>query len=189
MDRLIYTAMTGANAATQLQNVLANNLANASTNGFRAEMNTYRSVPVQGPGLPTRTMTVEATSGYDSSTGSVQRTDRNLDAMAKGNAWFAVQALDGTEAYTRNGSFEVSPTGNLTNSAGLPMLTTDGAPVNIPPNADLTLGEDGTITAAPTTRSCAGPTACSGPSPGIRPIPTRMPACRPAWSKAPTSTR
>lgn len=148
MDRLIYTAMTGANAATQLQSVLANNLANASTGGFRAELNTYRSVPVQGPGLPTRTMTVEATSGYSSATGTVQRTDRNLDAMAKGNSWFAVQALDGTEAYTRNGAFEVSPTGTLTNSTGLPVLTTDGAPVSIPPNADLTLGDDGTITAA-----------------------------------------
>ena len=54
MDRIIYTSMTGANAAAHRQAVLANNLANASTNGFRAEMSTFRSVPVQGEGTSAR---------------------------------------------------------------------------------------------------------------------------------------
>lgn len=64
MDRLIYTAMTGANAATSRQAILSNNLANASTNGFRAEMSTYRAVPLQGEGASTRVFTMEASSGY-----------------------------------------------------------------------------------------------------------------------------
>ncbi len=54
MDRMIYTAMTGASAAANRQTVLANNLANASTNGFRAELETYRAVPINGDGATTR---------------------------------------------------------------------------------------------------------------------------------------
>lgn len=147
MDRIIYTAMTGANAAAHRQSVLAHNLANASTNGFRAEMATFRSVPMQGDGSKTRVFALEATSGYVDTPGPVQRTGRNLDAMAAGNAWFAVQGLDGLESYTRLGSFEVSPTGQLLTTTGLTVLSDAGAPIDIPPNADITLGADGTITA------------------------------------------
>src|SRR3990167_8825373 len=128
MDRIIYTSMTGANAAAHRQAVLSNNLANISTNGFRAEMSTFRSVPIQGEGSTTRVFALEATSGHRDTPGPVQRTGRNLDAMAVGNAWFAVQGLDGTEAYTRNGGFEVSATGQLLTSTGLPVLSDCFAP-------------------------------------------------------------
>lgn len=147
MDRLIYTAMTGANAATSRQAVLSNNLANASTNGFRAEMSTYRAVPLQGDGASTRVFALEASSGYLNTPGSAQRTDRNLDAMTTGNAWFAIQGLDGTEAYTRHGHFEVSSDGTLVNSQGLPMLSNGGAPITVPPNAEIAIGHDGNISA------------------------------------------
>ena len=113
MDHIIYTSMTGANAAAHRQAVLANNLANTSTGGFRAEMSTFRSVPLQGDGSKTRVFALEATSGHVETPGPVQRTGRNLDAMAAGNAWFAVQGLDGTEAYTRSGAFEVNATGQM----------------------------------------------------------------------------
>ena len=113
MDRMIYTSMTGANAAAHRQAVLSHNLANASTQGFRAEMSTFRSVPLQGSGSTTRVFALEATSGHSEVSGPVTRTGRNLDAMAMGNAWFAVQGLDGTEAYTRNGGFEVTQAGQL----------------------------------------------------------------------------
>lgn len=147
MDRIIYTAMTGASAAANRQAVLANNLANASTHGFRAEMSTFRAVPIQGDGSTTRVFALEATSGYSQTPGPVQRTGRNLDAMAAGNAWFAVQGLDGTEAYTRAGNFEVSATGQLLTPTGLPVLSDGGAPIDVPPGAEVTLGSDGTITA------------------------------------------
>src|SRR2546427_9890811 len=88
MDRIIYTSMTGANAAAQRQSVLAHNLANAGTNGFRAEMSTFRSVPLQGSGAGTRVFALEATSGYVDTPGPTQRTGRPLDAMAMGRAWF-----------------------------------------------------------------------------------------------------
>jgi flagellar basal-body rod protein FlgF len=147
MDRMIYTAMTGANAAAHRQAVLSNNLANASTNGFRAEMSTFRSVPIQGDGSTTRVFGLEATSGHVDTPGPVQRTGRNLDAMAMGKSWFAVQGLDGLEAYTRNGGFEVSPTGALLTQTGLPVLSDGGAPIDVPPGAEVTLGSDGTVSA------------------------------------------
>lgn len=147
MDRIIYTSMTGANAAAHRQAVLSNNLANVSTNGFRAEMSTFRSVPLQGDGATTRVFALEATSGHLNTAGPAKTTGRNLDAMAIGNAWFAVQGLDGLEAYTRAGSFDVSATGQLVTPSGLPVLSDGGAPIDIPPGAEVTMGADGTITA------------------------------------------
>ncbi|WP_027015768.1 flagellar basal body rod protein FlgF [Comamonas composti] len=147
MDRIIYTSMTGANAAAQRQAVLAHNLANASTNGFRAEMSTFRAVPLQGSGSGTRVFALEATSGYLDTPGPAQRTGRALDAMAMGRSWFAVQGLDGQEAYTRDGIFEVSPEGQLVNSKGQAVLSDGGAPLDIPPESSVSLGADGTLTA------------------------------------------
>ena len=147
MDRLIYTAMTGASAASHRQAVLANNLANASTNGFRAELSTFRAVPLQGEGLATRVFALEATAGHLDTAGPAQRTGRDLDAMAQGNSWFAVQGLDGTEAYTRNGAFEISPQGTLLTGNGLTVLSDGGAPITLPVGASVSLGADGTISA------------------------------------------
>ena len=147
MDHLIYTAMSGANTAANRQAVLANNLANVSTNGFRAELATYRSVPLNGPGASTRVLALETTSGHSETPGPVQRTGRNLDAMAQGNTWFAVQGLDGTEAYTRSGIFEISSTSALVTPTGLPVLSDGGAPIDVPPGSEITLGTDGTISA------------------------------------------
>src|SRR6218665_1104088 len=143
MDHIIYTTMTGAGAAAYRQAVLANNLANISTGGFRAQLSTFRAVPLQGDGAKTRVFALEATSGYDDSAGPVQHTGRNLDALAAGRAWFAVQGPDGTEAYTRAGSFELSPTGQLLTPGGLPVLSDAGTPIDLPPAADLKLAPPG----------------------------------------------
>lgn len=145
MDRIIYTSMTGANAAAQRQAVLANNLANVSTTGFRAELSAFRSVPLQGSGASTRVFALDTTSGYLDTPGPAQVTGRNLDAMAVGNAWFAVQGLDGTETYTRAGHFQISQTGQLVTPNGQPVLSDGGAPIDIPPNVSVVLGEDGSI--------------------------------------------
>jgi flagellar basal-body rod protein FlgF len=155
MDRLIYTAVSGANAALSRQSVLAANLANASTPGFRAELSTYRAVPVRGDGAPTRVYALEATAGYLDTAGSAQRTSRNLDVMAQGNAWFALQGLDGTEAYTRAGSFNISADGLLTSSQGLPMLDDGGAPINVPAGSEINFGVDGVISVSQAGRPLA----------------------------------
>ena len=147
MDHLIYTAMSGANAAANRQAVLSNNLANASTNGFRADLSTFRAVPIRGDGAPTRVLALEATPGHLDTPGSAQRTGRSLDAMTTGNAWFAVQALDGTESYTRNGSFEVANDGTLKTSNGLTVLSDGGSPISVPTGAEVSIGFDGNLSA------------------------------------------
>jgi len=144
MDRLIYLSMSGAKATLQRQDVLSNNLANASTNGFRAEMAAFRSVPVQGSGASTRAFALESTIGYDDRAGPVQTTGRELDVAMKGNAWLAVQGNDGTEAYTRAGALEVNAEGLLVTAGGRQVLG-DGGPINIPAGARVEIAADGTL--------------------------------------------
>jgi flagellar basal-body rod protein FlgF len=145
MDRLIYLSMAGAKATLQRQDTLANNLANASTNGFRAEMQAFRAVPVRGDGASTRVYALESTIGADMRAGPMQSTGRALDVAMQGNAWLAVQALDGTEAYTRAGSLQLNAEGQLVTPAGLPVLG-DGGPITLPDNATVEISTDGSIT-------------------------------------------
>ena len=146
MDRVIYLAMAGAKATMQRQDVLANNLANASTTGFRAEMTAFRAVPVLGDGASTRVYAIESTPGYSAEPGPVAATGRNMDVAMKGQAWLAVQGRDGTEAYTRDGSLDVNSEGLLVSRSGLPVLG-DGGPITVPANGQVLIGADGTVTA------------------------------------------
>ena len=145
MDRLIYLAMSGAKATLQRQDTLANNLANASTTGFRAEMQAFRAVPIRGDGASTRAFALESTIGHDPSPGPVMSTGRALDVAVSGNSWLAVQSLDGTEAYTRAGALQVNAEGQLVTLAGLPVVG-DGGPINLPANATIEVGTDGSLT-------------------------------------------
>ena len=144
MDRLIYLAMSGAKATMQRQETLANNLANVSTLGFRAELAAFRAVPVEGSGASTRVYSLESTPGYDATPGQVAATGRNLDVAMKGASWLAVQGLDGTEAYTRGGSLDINADGNLVTTAGLTVLG-DGGPIQIPPDTQVGIAADGTV--------------------------------------------
>jgi flagellar basal-body rod protein FlgF len=143
---MIYLSMSGAKAAMQRQEVLANNLANVSTNGFRAELAAFRAVPVQGSGASTRVYSLESTVGASHEPGAVTPTGRPLDVAMKGNAWLTVQALDGTEAYTRAGALDVDAQGQLVTKAGLPVLG-DGGPIAVPANSEVSIAGDGTVSA------------------------------------------
>lgn len=146
MDRMIYLSMSGAKAAMQRQDSLANNLANASTTGFRAELEATRAVPVQGSGASTRVFALETTIGHSDAPGPIQSTGRRLDVAVKGESWLAVQALDGTEAYTRAGSLDLDAEGTLVTRSGLQVLG-DGGPIQLPPNSEPTIAADGSISA------------------------------------------
>jgi flagellar basal-body rod protein FlgF len=146
MDRMIYLSMAGAKASMQRQDVLANNLANASTNGFRAELQAFRAVPVRGDGASTRAYALETTIGYNAEPGVFNSTGRNLDVAMQGNAWLAVQGLDGTEAYTRAGAIDVNAEGLLVLRNGLQVMG-DGGPITVPPDSEVMIGGDGTVTA------------------------------------------
>ena len=147
MDRVIYLAMAGAKASMLRQDVLAHNLANASTPGFRAEMTAFRAVPVLGDGASTRVYSIETTPGYSNEPGSVMATDRNLDVAMKGGAWLAVQGADGVEAYTRSGALDVDSEGLLVTRSGQGVLG-DGGAIVVPPNAQVQIGADGSVTAS-----------------------------------------
>lgn len=145
MDHAIYTAMGAASQTLDRQAVTASNLANASTPGFRAQLNAFRAVPVEGWSLPTRTLVAASTPGADMSQGAMDYTERPLDVAVQQDGWLAVRTADGSEAYTRNGSMQISPTGILT-IQGNPVMG-DGGPIAVPQGAELTIAADGSITA------------------------------------------
>ncbi len=145
MDRAIYTALGAANAALNRQAVTSNNLANASTPGFRAQMMAWRAVPVEGPSVQTRTLVTESTPYHDNTMGSVNQTGRSLDVALPQDGWLAVQLADGSEGYTRDGNIEVDSEGQL-RVRGFALLG-DGGPLTVPPQSQVTLAPDGTITA------------------------------------------
>ncbi len=148
MDRLIYTAMTGATHTMQQQAAVAQNLANISTPGFRSTIDTFRSVPLVGEGLPTRTFVVDSTSGTDFTPGVMQATGRTLDVALDGKGWIAVQDGNGNEAYTRNGNLQVLPNGILQTRNGMSVMS-DSGPITIPPDTVVTIAKDGTISTVP----------------------------------------
>lgn len=148
MDRLIYTAMAGASHVMQQQAAVAQNLANVNTPGFRAAINTFRAVPLAGGGLPTRAFVVDSTAGADFTPGVMQPTGRSLDVAVQGQGWIAVQREDGGEAYTRNGSFQVTPEGILQTRNGL-NVAGDAGPITIPADTEVTVATDGTISTVP----------------------------------------
>ena len=148
MDRLIYTAMTGAKHVFMQQAGTANNLANASTIGFKAQEHRFRAVPILGDGMPTRAFVVDASVSDVMDEGPLMSTGNNLDVAVNGKGWLTVQLPDGSEGYTRAGSLEVNANGILQTKSGLPVVG-DGGPITIPPDNNIEIAPDGTISAVP----------------------------------------
>jgi len=144
MDRMIYTAMTGAKHILEQQATTAHNLANVTSTGFKAQVDSFRAVPVISDGLATRAFVVDSTVGADFNPGAIQSTNRDLDVAIQGKGWLSVQRADGSEGYTRNGSLKVSENGILQTATGLTVLG-DGGPISIPPDVAVSIGKDGTI--------------------------------------------
>jgi flagellar basal-body rod protein FlgF len=152
MDRLLYTAMTGASGTLSRQAAVAHNLANVTTHGYRSEEHRLRAVQVQThntpAALPTRAFVVDASTHTDFSSGALMHTGGQYDVAVRGKGWVALAMPDGTEAYTRNGSFEVSENGILQTKNGIPVQG-DGGPITIPPDSRVTIGGDGTVSVVP----------------------------------------
>lgn len=148
MDRMLYVAMTGAQQMMQATAANNHNLANLNTTGFRADLSQFRSMPVFGEGYPTRVYAMAERPGVDFTPGALQSTGRELDVAVQGEGLIAVQAFDGTEAYTRAGNLKISSNGILTTGAGQPVLG-EGGPVAIPPAETVEIGTDGTISIRP----------------------------------------
>jgi flagellar basal-body rod protein FlgF len=148
MDKLLYVAMTGARESSYAQATTANNLANASTNGFKADLAQFRAMPVYGEGLPSRAFAMNERPGYRMSGGSVVSTGRDLDVAIKGEGWLVTQGQNGEELLTRRGDLKVDENGALLNGVNQPIIG-EGGPILIPPFEKIDIGGDGTITIRP----------------------------------------
>lgn len=148
MDGMLYVAMNGAKQIQAQQATNTHNLANANTTGFRADFDTLRSLPVYGPGNPSRVYSVDERSGVNFDVGQVTQTGRELDVSINGKGLIAVQAPDGSEAYTRAGDLRVVNGGLLQTGAGFSVMGNDG-PIALPPYEKLDIAADGTLSIVP----------------------------------------
>ena len=144
MDRLIYTALSGMQSSMNRQRVIASNMANAQTVGFRAELLDQRPVTVEGDSLEVRAMQNAEVRGAIMDPGPVVETGNPLDVAIQGDALLAVQAEDGSEAYTRRGDLSISPTGLLVNGEGLPVMGEAG-PITVPLGGKPSIAPDGMV--------------------------------------------
>ncbi len=148
MDKLLYVAMTGARESSYAQATTANNLANASTNGFKADLAQFRAMPVYGEGMPSRAFAMAERPGYRMASGNAVSTGRDLDVAIKGQGWMVTQGIDGEELLTRRGDLKVDENGALLNGVNQPILG-EGGPVLIPSFEKIDIAGDGTITIRP----------------------------------------
>ncbi|AQS38917.1 flagellar basal-body rod protein FlgF [Shewanella psychrophila] len=149
MDKLLYVAMSGAKQNMNSLAVRANNLANANTDGFKADMEQARSMQAFGEGLPTRVFAMTESPSADFTAGPIKTTGRDLDIAVKGDGWIAVQSADGGEAYTRSGSLSFDTTGLLRNDRGNPIMG-DAGPIVLPlPIEKVEIAQDGIISVRP----------------------------------------
>jgi flagellar basal-body rod protein FlgF len=144
MDRLIYTALSGMQASMQRQRVIASNMANAQTVGFRAELLDQRPITIDGETLDARVMQDAEVRGARMEAGEVVKTGNPLDIALQGDVLLAVQADDGSEAYTRRGDLSISPTGLLVNGGGHPILGEAG-PITVPLGGKPSIAPDGMV--------------------------------------------
>jgi flagellar basal-body rod protein FlgF len=148
MDRLVYTALSGLKSQMSAQASIANNIANASTIGYRADRVTFDRMVLNGSPLNSRTLASEEVTDADRRAGTIVQTARPLDVAVNGDSWIAVQATDGTEAYTRRGDLQIAPSGVLETGDGFPVMGS-GGPITVPPSQSITIAGDGTISIVP----------------------------------------
>jgi len=144
MDRLVYTAVSGMNASMMRERMIASNMANAQTIGFKAEVVRAETVTLDGPQLDVRAMNRSEVKGANMKEGSVVQTGRPMDVAMTGKTMLAVQSVGGQEAYTRRGDLSVSTTGVVENGEGLPVLGENG-PLMVPPGAMVSISQDGSV--------------------------------------------
>lgn len=148
MDRLIYTSLTAMRGSMARQTAIANNLANANTPGFRADMAEAQSLWLDGPKLDTRAFASEEVLAADMTSGTVTSTGRDLDIALSGDAMLAVQAENGEIGYTRRGDLMLSASGLLTTGDGRPVQGSQG-PLTLPPSDAINIDEQGRVWIVP----------------------------------------
>lgn len=157
MIRSLWTARTGLDAQQTSLDVISNNLANVSTNGFKRQRAVFEDLLYQTmrqPGAQS-TQQTQVGSGLQIGTGvrpvateriftqgNLQQTGGSLDIAIQGNGFFQIALPDGTTAYTRDGAFQLDNQGNVVTASGYPLADN----INIPPDTlTVTVAKDGTV--------------------------------------------
>lgn len=154
MDRLLFTAVSGASRSLNQQQIHANNLSNVNTQGFRSDLDNAVAKQIAGEGYASRYLAQPTQGGVDMSPGAVRETGRELDIAIKGEGLIALRSGN-REVYTRNGQINVNADGELSIN-GLP-LEGDNGPIVLPPFASMSISEDGVITIVPEDADIAAP--------------------------------
>ncbi|WP_318491140.1 flagellar basal-body rod protein FlgF [Photobacterium leiognathi] len=147
MDSFLYTATSGASRVMKAQHVRSNNLSNADTAGFRADMERVQSIPLQGAGFDGRTMVVTNSAATRFDAGDVIKTGRALDIAINGDGFFTVQTIAGNEAYTRAGNIRVDEEGMMRVN-GFPLMS-EGEALVLPEHQDVEISDKGVVTVVP----------------------------------------
>lgn len=154
MDIPSYVLLSHEQALRRRMDVVANNMANVSTTGFKRELPMFHEMVRQSEGAgPAEARKVsfvlDRGAVHDTRAGAFQPTGNPLDLMIDGRGYLSVQLPDGGTAYTRAGSLKLLDDGRLATAAGLPVLGEGGQPVTVPPDAAgrLALLPDGTLAA------------------------------------------
>ena len=148
MDRLIYTSLSAMRASQARQTAAANNIANAQTPGFRADMAETQALWMRGAEADSRAPASEEVLAADMTAATVSATGRSLDVAVGGSAMFVVQSAEGEEAYTRRGDFQLSASGLLTTGDGHPVVGA-GGPITLPPADAISIDAQGRISIVP----------------------------------------
>jgi flagellar basal-body rod protein FlgF len=154
MDSLTITAASGLRARMESLDMLANNIANSETGGYKTDRefyNIYTSADATGAdGEDGSALPVIEKNYTDFSQGAIRPTSNPMDFAIQGKGFFTVNSPSGV-AYTRNGTFQISSTGTLVTTDGNAVLDTSGKPITLDPSVPVSVSADGTITQAGTT--------------------------------------
>ena len=156
MDKALYTALSGVSRTMESQQVRANNLANISTTGFKADFNTVMADTIggamggamEGDSFDSRVHAENRSQWTDMTGGSLMFTGRKLDVAVQGEGWLAVIDETGNEAFTRAGNLHVDGEGILRTAKGM-MVSGEGGPIQLPPFEQVVIGESGVISIQP----------------------------------------
>ncbi|AMV14003.1 TPA: flagellar basal-body rod protein FlgF [Legionella pneumophila subsp. pneumophila] len=152
MEPILYNSISGSRSDFKRQEIIANNLANINTPGFKADLYQAQTMYMNNANgnnqFSAHSFITQNANGIDTSPGEIITTGRDLDVAIDGDGWMAVQDSQGREAYTRGGSLRLNPNGQLITASGKVVLG-DGGPISIPPAQSIEIGSDGTISIVP----------------------------------------
>ncbi|HHW4726400.1 TPA: flagellar basal-body rod protein FlgF [Legionella pneumophila] len=152
MEPILYNSISCGRSDFKRQEIIANNLANINTPGFKADLYQAQTMYMNNANgnnqFSAHSFITQNANGVDTSPGEIITTGRDLDVAIDGDGWIAVQDSQGREAYTRGGSLRLNPNGQLITASGKVVLG-DGGPISIPPAQSIEIGSDGTISIVP----------------------------------------